>query len=658
MKRVLIGLIAAGVLAAGGWFGFNLYLQHRVTAEVEAAFERMRADGGKASHGKVAFDLTSRTLTIEDVAVEPGQRSQMHAKIARVKAIGVRQIDEAQFSADAIDISGIEFAIDSTVGSSRLKAVYKVSQATLRDFTGATRAQAWPASNDIIDLYRFGLEQFSSVTASSIEVPTIAVTVAGRPDTTQPGGGDLVYSGLVMKNLRRGKVEATKADRLSFTFKIVQPGKSGTLTAELSNLAMSDFDATAMLSTLDPQTANDDGYHQVYRQISTGPYTITSEGMRLQIDGISADDIEVQPSKFRLAEMLAALPQDQSSPPSPAQSREMMAKFAGFYEGFRVGKIAVGKISMGMPQGTTSLNAIRYEQGEFAVEGFDAPSPQVQFKIERFALKSLSLANLMRWAAGLPNPGQPPSPDQMLGLFGVLEGAEIKGVAVPYKNTKKIVTIDTLSLDWGQMVGSFPTKAHFIAKLVTPTDPSDPKQLPLIAGGIDKLPIDLDLGAAWTESSNSFALTLATLDIGGIARAQLRIALDNVPRGLFSAGLSQLMGKAPQVEAGAIEFSLRDSGGVDSAVTQYARGQNVSRDVARHALADSVRVHREEAAAGNPDAGTAVDAIASFVETPGQTLTIKLTPRAKVQLMQLMQLLQSDLQSALAQFKIEASTGL
>jgi hypothetical protein len=71
-----------------------------------------------------------------------------------------------------------------------------------------------------------------------------------------------------------------------------------------------------------------------------------------------------------------------------------------------------------------------------------------------------------------------------------------------------------------------------------------------------------------------------------------------------------------------------------------------------------VRVHRTELAAANPDAGTAVDAIASFVETPGQTLVIKLTPRAKAPLMQMMQLIRTDPESAMAQFRIEASTGL
>ena len=84
--------------------------------------------------------------------------------------------------------------------------------------------------------------------------------------------------------------------------------------------------------------------------------------------------------------------------------------------------------------------------------------------MERFALKSFSAASLMRWAASLITPGRSPSPDQMLGLFGVLEGAEIKGVVSPYKNTRQLVTIDTISLNWGQLVGSIPSKANLVAE--------------------------------------------------------------------------------------------------------------------------------------------------------------------------------------------------
>ncbi|MDE5441858.1 hypothetical protein GWG65_10420 [Bradyrhizobium sp. CSA207] len=657
MKRILIGLILLAVLGAAGWFGFDLYAKHRATAEVEAAFEQIRKQGGKASHGKIAFDVMSRTLTVEDIAVTPGSESQAQIKIAGIKGTGVRLLEEARLSADSIDIAGLELALGE-IGPAKLKGSYKIPQLTMRDYAGPLRALNVPTGGSSIDMYRYALEQYASVTASSVTAPTLTFTFDGGGGAA--GSGDISYSGLAIQNLKRGKIDAMKTDRVNFTINVQSVGKADKLTGELSTIAVNDIDVTAITAALDPQKADDDSYHRAYGQISTGPYVATSTlGIRVQVDGIAIDDIALQPSKFRLAEVLAVLPAtDRTSLPTPAQSREMMEKLARFYEGIRVGRIDIGNLSMTTPQGTPKLKAIRYRQGELALEGLDAPTPQGQIKMERFALKSFSVANLLRWAAGFSDPGQRPSPDHMLGLFRVLDGAEIKGVVAPFKNTKKLVTIDTLSVDWGQMVGSIPTKAHVVAKMVTPTDPSDPKQLPLIAGGIDKLAIDLDLGAGWTESSNSFVLAPATLDIGGIATAKLRIALGNVLRGLFSADPAQLMSQATQVEAGTVEFSLRDSGGVDSVAMQYARGKNVSREAAHQALADSVRVHRAEVVAANPEAGTAVDAIASFVETPGQTLVIKVTPRAKVPLMQLMQLLQADPESALAQFRIEASTGL
>jgi hypothetical protein len=656
MRRILIGLIALALLAGGGWLGFNLYVQHRATAEVEAAFDQIRSRGGKASHGKVAFDVASRTLTVEDITVESGQQLQTSAKIASVKAAGVRQLDEMRVSADSIELSGAEFAFEGAAEQANLKAIYKAPQITVRDYSGTISIQGAPTSDSLIDMYRFTLAQFTSVTASSLTVPTVAVTV--NPGSSAPGSGDITYSGLAIGNINRGKIDATKVDRAAFTFNVQQPGRPDKLTFEVSNLNSSGFDATALVAALDPQKANDDSYHRVYRQISAGPYVMTSaQGLRAQIDRISIDDIALQPSKFRPAEILALLPKDQSAAPTPAQAREMMEKLSGLYEGMRVGKVEVGNLSVGTPQGTARLNAIRYEQGEFALEGLDSPSLQGQFKMERFALKSFSAAGLIRWASQFSNPAQRPSPDQMLGLFRVLEGAEVKGIAAPYKNTKKLVTIDTLSLDWGQFVGPIPTKARVVAKMVAPTDPTDPRQLPLIAGGIDKLAIDLDLGAAWTESDSTFAAP-ATLDIGNLVKAQLRVALGNVPRGVFSVDPAQAFDQAEQIEAGPIEFSLRDNGAVDLAVAQFARMQNVSRDAARRAIIEVIKANGERVVLANPDAAAAVEAIARFVETPGQTLAIKLTPLGKIAGDQLIDLLDSEPIVALAQFRIEASTGL
>lgn len=656
MKRILIGLVVAAALAAGGWFGFNLYVQHRATAEVEAAFAQMRSSGGKASHGKITFELATRTLTIEDIAVEPTQPELANVKVAKVTAVGIRQPDEAHFSADSIEVSGVEAAFTYTERA-KLKASYKIPEITARDFSGPTRAAGAPPSGTVIDMYRFILAQYATISASSIVAPTIAVTVDAG--TGKAGSGDFLYSGLAVRNINHGKVETAKTDRITYSLDVTQPGKPEKMTGELSGLAVFDFDGSTLAAALGPQGASDDSFRRIYRRIAAASYAVTMPaGVRFQIADIGIDDIAIRPSKFRPAEIMALVPAD-GSIPTAAQSRDMIDKVAEFFDGFQVGKAEIGKQTIETPQGTARLNAVKYDPERIALEGLDMPMPQGQLRMERFALKSFSAANLMRWAASLRTPGQAPSPDQMMGLFRVLEGAEIKGVVSPYKNTRQLITIDTISLNWGQLVGSVPTKANLVVKMVTPTDPANPAQRPLIMAGVDKLAIDLDLGAAWTESSGAFALAPATLDLGNLARAQASLALANVPRGLFTTtDPMEAMGHLAEAETGAIELSLHDSGVVDLVVAQFSRMQNLGRDAARSKIVEMIRAQGERIAASNPDTRVAVDALAGFVETSGQTLTIRLTPLGKVPVIQLLDALSDEPIVALAQFRIEASTGL
>lgn len=655
MKRILIGLIVAAILAAGGWFGFNLYAQHRAVAEVEAAFEQIRSGGGKASHGKVEFDLMSRTLTIDDINVELGRAPLAGIKVASFQAVGFRQVDETRISADSVAIDGAELAIDGAAGAVAVKMTYNIPRITLTNYSGPARMEAAPVSESIFDAYRFGLEQFASMTAGSLDVPTISAVMTG---IAGGGTGELTYSGLTFRNIDRGKIGTARMDRAIVAINVQQP-RPDKITSGFSDVTIEDFDANAVIAALNPEKTNDDGYHRVYRQISSAYAMTSTSGIGAKIGRILVEDIAYQPSKFRPGELLAVLPKDSSTSQSSVQIRELMDKVASLYEGARVGKVAITDLSMNTPQGAGKLDAVRYFQGELSVEGLDAPSPQGRFKMDRFALKSFSAPSLLRWAADLMRgAGHTPLPDQVVGLFRVLEGAEIKGVVSPFKNTRQLITIDTISLNWGQLVGSIPSKANLVVKMVTPTDPSSPAQRTLIMAGVDKLSIDLDLGAAWTESLGAFALAPATIDLGNLAKAQVRFALANVPRALFTTNPMEAMGQAAQVETGVIELSLRDSGVVDLVVAQFSRMQNVSRDAARSAIVEMIRAQGERIAASNPDARVAVDALAGFVATSGQTLTIKLTPLGKVPVLQLMDVLSNEPIVALAQFRIEASTGL
>jgi hypothetical protein len=282
----------------------------------------------------------------------------------------------------------------------------------------------------------------------------------------------------------------------------------------------------------------------------------------------------------------------------------------------RIGTAEMRGLSAETPQGPFKLQAIRFNLedgkiGEFAFEGLDTNTPKGPLKLGRFALKSLDIANFMRISAQFANPAQPPTPELIAGLFPLIRGVEIKGVTAPFKNTGKYVNLD-----------------------------------------------DGDIGAEWTEADRSFVVDVPKIEIGGLVKASARIALANVPRKVFSADAAQAIGAAAQIEAGAIELTLRDLGSVDVGVVQYARAQNVSRDAARKAIVENILASSQDVAAANPDAASAVQALARFVESPGQTLVIKLTPRAKVPALQLFQMLKTDPLIALAQFRIEASTGL
>jgi hypothetical protein len=660
MVRILSGVVAAIVIAVAGFFGFQLYTQYRVANEIEAAFEQIRATGAKASHGKVSFDLLTRTVTVADIAAESNAQPAVNVKIANFTASAVSQPDATRFAADSIEAADIEVngAMTAQAG---WRVTYKVPRITVLDYSGPTAMQRQPASSSIIDLYRFSLEQLVSVSASSVAVPSIAATMNFGGAT--PGGGSATYSGLSMQGVRDGKIAAMKAEGLAFTVNMQQAGKPEKLTGNVLNIAAYDFDARTVAAVLDPQKANDDQYYRVYRQISTGGYTLTNEqGLLMRIGGVTVDDVSVRPSRLQIAALMTMLPSPGATP-TPAQAREMIEKVAGFYEGLRIGSAEMSGMSTDTPQGPFKLAAMRFnlengKVGEFALEDLDARTPKGPFKVGRFALKSLDIANLMRMSAQFANPAQRSSPDQALGMMALIEGVELKGLAAPFKDTGKPVNIDTFNLDWGQFVGPIPSKARLTLKLSVPVDARDPGQKMLVAAGLDKLAIDFNFGGAWTEASRTFALEPVSVELGGLLKASARVSLANVPRGVFSPDAVQATSMAVQIETGTLELTLRDTGGIDLAVAQYARSQDVSRDAARRAIIDSIRAGSETTTGADPDAAAAVGALARFVETPGQTLNLKLTPLGKVPTMQLIQLLKTDPLIALAQFRIEASTGL
>nr|WP_041756569.1 hypothetical protein [Bradyrhizobium sp. ORS 278] len=669
MKRILIATVAVVVLGIAGLVGVPWYAQSRAEREVEASFAQIRQNGATASHGKVAFDLWSRKLTIADVKVESAAQPPASISFGAITAMGLSQPDGDHVAASSIELSDVAMS-GQMPGPSAIRLSYKLPQIVLKDYAGPVRFAALPAGSGPLETYRTLMQQFATISASSIILPRAEGTMEGGPAAAAPA--EFTYSGFTIDNIKDGRIASYKLDGLAFTMSMQQPanklaagagqpGRIEKLQGRVTDIVHHDIDANAMLAVLSPEAAKDDRVYRVYGRVTAGAYEVNSDsGVRMRMEGISADEFSVRPSRLQLPALFAALPASTAVEPTPEQARDIMEKVAGVYEGIALKNAEMRGLAIETPQGPVKLAAVRFDlrdgKGEVAVEGFDGPSPNGPIKLGRFALKGFDIASLLRFSAKFAAQGAKPAPAEAVVLFKLLEGIELKGLTAPYKAGDKPVQIDNVSLDWGQFVGPIPTKARLVAKMAGPLDPSNPALLPLLVAGIDSAAVDADLGLGWTESAATFALEPFKLEVSNLVAASANLSLAQVPREVFTTDLQQATTAAAQIEAGGLGLSVRDLGVVDVLVANYARGHAIPRDAARKALVDSIKAIGAQVATGNADVATAVDAFSRFVERPRQTFTLKLSPRAKVPAMQLAQLIATDPPSALAQFKIEAQT--
>jgi hypothetical protein len=665
MVKVLAGLVVAIVLAVGGYFGLEYYLQQRVVTEVDAAFADLRAGGAKATHGKVAFDLWTRTITVADIAGESNAQPPVAVKIGRFVAAGVSQPEAGRFAADRISATEIEVA-GTLAMQGGVAMSYKAPRVEVTSYAGPAGPLRRLESAAAVDIYRFGLEHFAAISASSVVIPTVTAKLSPVPPG-KAAGGDYTYTDLQLRDIKGGKIATSTVERTTFTTAIEAAGKRESLTGTIEKLAAYDFDATAAAAMLDPARQNDGKYYRIYRQMTTGPYTASLEkGLKMQLEGMSADEIGIRPSKLHFASLMAivdAVPAPGSTP-TPEQMRDMLDKMAGIYEGLYIGGAEMRGFAMELPDGPFRLAGIKLGKldngklAEFALEGLEARSPQGPVKVARFALKSLDMANLLRVSSQISAAGRNPSPEQLAALARLLEGTEISGLSAPYKNTGQPVNIETLNISWGQFVGPIPTRSRATLKMSGPVDLSDPDPFKMLAAsGMKSATLSFDLGAAWAEAQKTVVLEPVTLEVGGLLTAALRASVGNVPREVFSINPLQAAIMAAQIEAGPLELAVRDTGGVDLAVAQYAKTQNMSREQARAAIIQNIRETGMKLSGANADAMAIAGAIARFVELPGGTLNIKLTPRGKVPVMQLAETMKSNPMLALARFQVDAGNG-
>jgi len=665
MRKFLIGLSVAVIVGLGGYYGVFYLAQQTAAREVDALLDSWRASAGTATRGRVEFDLWTRTLKIADIVVHTQTTPPAKMTMAQVVASGI----DSTGKASRIEITDWE-ASDVLPGRVATRFTQRAPRITIEGYSG--RPPAPRKVSSALDLMRLWLEQFSAITASSIHIPELVVSVTPPGADGQRGAPtpiDYKYSNMVLRDVRNGRVAEVTVDGLALRGGVTGH-PFGAITGEVGKVSIVDADVGPLLTLLDATRTKDGGYQRVYRQISVGPYSLHLEdGSSISIDGFTAEDIGLKPSKLSMDDMLFLA--DVATPaggiPTQAQMSMLIDKVAGLYEGMYIGKLDMRGLSFNMRREGFKIASMRInglENGrlaDFSMERLDGQTALGDpLSIGRITLKGFDIANLLRTAAQLGAQGQQPTPEQIVGMLALLEGFEFKDFAVPDPKTGRVLHLETLAASWGQFVGVFPSKARISIKVAGPISSVDPEPLRTLADrGILTLAAGLDVGATWTEGAQAFTLAPAAMQVSDILSVSAKASVGNVPRDIFSIDPAKVMGAASLVQAGPIEISLRDLGGLDLAFAQLAKAEGRPPEAGRAMLLDALARSADALSQTNPDVRPVFQAIGRFVQSKGQTLTIRLTPKGRIGVLQLVEAGRGyDPMAALfAAFNIEAEVG-
>jgi hypothetical protein len=660
MRKLFVALVVAVVVGVGGYFGVVYWTQQAATREVEAALDGWARSIGAATHGRIEFDLWSRTLKVNDIVVQSNSGPLPKVTVTQVVASGL----DMSGKASRVEIVGLETSELAPGLKGGLRLEQKAPKITLTGFSA--RPFTPPKVASMFDMSRLWLEQFSSITAESIDIPSLTLTMTGGEGA--PGlSAEYKYTNLAVRDVRDGRFAEATIDVIA-----LRSGLGGPLTeikGEIGKSSILDGDVGPVLAVLDPSRPRSDDYQRVYRQMTLGPYTVRMGNlMTMTVDSVVAEDIGLRSSKLRLDD-LTFLTEVGSTPSAmhfPAQITMLLDKVAGVYEGIHLGKMDAQGFSMnngrmGEAFRMAALRIDKLQNGRFrelSIEGFHFKPPfGDSVNMGRAALKEFDIAKLLRVVPQLGGPrGQGPSPDQITAMLSLIQGIEIRDFAVPEPKTRRPVQVDTINASWGQYIDGLPTRGRFTVKFSAPTAAFGQEALfkTLAGTGIGTLVVAFDVGSAWAEATQTLTVEPATLEIGRVMAASFKASIKNVTRDALSLDPMKSMGAMILAEVGPLEFSLRDLGLVDLLAAETARQKGAPPEVGRTLILENLAVSKQTA---GPEAEKLYQALEQFVQGKGETLTIRVTPKGRVGLLELLDATKIAPQSLLfARFDVEATT--
>jgi len=403
------------------------------------------------------------------------------------------------------------------------------------------------------------------------------------------------------------------------------------------------------------------------RQVELTRTEIAGTGAKtVRIEGITIDDLDVSRATDwqRLRAVVEAMGGPPTSVPPP---KDVLPVIAQTLEGIRFGRLEMRGLAFREGAGGVDVASVRLDGlvdgrlAELAVLGVNSVALPDKVSFGRIALKKFDLAGLLRKSARLSAANRQPAPDEIAELFAALEAIEMDEVVIPDQRLRAsngVIHVVAAQLSWGQFVGIMPTTARYAVKAEMPlADELGDLAQSLRAAGRKSLLVGFDMTTTWTERTRTLLLSPATFELDTLFSVGLKLSIDNFSPDLMTNDRFKTPLAIASLEIGAVELSLYDSGGLDLVAADAAKKMAISTSAARTKLASDMKLNARMQPQQSPEFERLVDGFGRFLAGEGSTLTIKLTPKGRVNVMQTLELAKLDPISVLSQFTVEALVG-
>lgn len=430
---------------------------------------------------------------------------------------------------------------------------------------------------------------------------------------------EATYSGLVLKDLRNGRLASARLERTTAQTAGLNPAERFSVTAGETLYQGLDFAEWIRFFT----GGGSGGAKSLLDSASVKgiDFSVADAGVRIDKVEFTGFEGRAPAAPFPVA-MMAVAPGQQ---PSPELLRTFAAYFGDMLRYMKIGRYTFEGITIKAPGqgpfvvGAFTLGGVSGRGIDLLeIKGVDVAAPTGRVKFDRFALEKLTYGALLDLGLEAAATGKEPdlSPEKIVGLVPRFAAIRLAGVAVD--TPAGPVGLGEFRFELDDRPGIIPEKVVTgISRLrmqVAGMPPNDGRDQ-LIALGYNELLANAQVQLRWLRNERALVLDDSGLLVDQLGRVDLSARAGNVDLAAVAANpdsAEQAVNNARFESAG---IRLSDLGFADRFFGQIAKGAGISPDAMRAGLAAEFR-NQAAALLGPALAPGSAEAVEAFIRSP------------------------------------------